>query len=90
MKDAFQKQHEEESSSDYMIGPGGKRVMTPEATQRKLARDRAISEEVSQILVPVPVWVYDSTPPCLLPFRLELSTQTVLSYDLQERPSRIL
>lgn len=48
MKDAFQKQHEEESSNDYMIGPGGKKVLTPEAAQRKLVRDRAAAEEVSQ------------------------------------------
>lgn len=47
MKDAFQQQHEAESSNDYTIGPNGKKVLTPEAAQRKLARDRAASEEVS-------------------------------------------
>lgn len=47
MKDAFQQQHEAEASGDYMIGPNGKKVLTPEAAQRKTQRDRAAAEEVS-------------------------------------------
>jgi len=47
MKEAFQTQDEE---GDMMIGPSGKPVMTPEATQRKLARDRAKNEEVRACL----------------------------------------
>jgi hypothetical protein len=31
-----------------MIGPGGRPVLTPEAMQRKLARDRAVAQEVSK------------------------------------------
>lgn len=48
MKDAFQQQHESEANGDMMIGPNGKQVMTPEAAQRKVARDRANAEEVSR------------------------------------------
>jgi hypothetical protein len=51
MKDAFQQQHEGEDNDDYMLGPGGKRVLTPEATQRKLVKDRAAAEEVSPCLL---------------------------------------
>lgn len=51
MKDAFQQQHEGEDNDDYMLGPGGKRVLTPEATQRKLVTDRAAAEEVSPCLL---------------------------------------
>jgi hypothetical protein len=43
MKEAFQTQHEE---GDMIMGPGGKPMLTPEAAQRKAARDRARSEEV--------------------------------------------
>jgi hypothetical protein len=46
MKDAFQKEHEGEDENDWMIGPKGTKVMTPEALQRKSVRDRAVSEEV--------------------------------------------
>jgi len=46
MKDAFQKEHEGEDENDWMIGPKGTRVMTPDALQRKSVRDRAVSEEV--------------------------------------------
>lgn len=49
MKDAFQQQHESEQNNDYMIGPKGNMVMTPEATQRKQARDRANAEAVSSL-----------------------------------------
>jgi len=52
MKDAFQQQHEADQSGDYTIGPGGKKVLTPEAMQRKVARDRAVSEEVSPDTLP--------------------------------------
>jgi hypothetical protein len=48
MKDAFQKEHEGEDENDWMIGPKGTKVMTPEALQRKSVRDRAVSEEVRQ------------------------------------------
>lgn len=47
MKDAFQKEHEGEDENDWTIGPGGKKVLTPEAAQRKVVKDRAVSEEVS-------------------------------------------
>lgn len=47
MKDALQQQHEAEQNGDMTIGPNGKPVMTPEALQRKTARDRAVAEEVS-------------------------------------------
>jgi len=50
MKDAFQKEHEGEDENDWTIGPGGKKVLTPEAAQRKVVKDRAVSEEVSSIL----------------------------------------
>jgi hypothetical protein len=46
MKDAFQQQAEQQE--DMMIGPGGRPVLTPEAMQRKLARDRAVAQEVSK------------------------------------------
>ncbi|WVW80778.1 hypothetical protein I302_102764 [Kwoniella bestiolae CBS 10118] len=48
MKDAFQQQHEAEAG-DYMIGPTGKPMMTPEAMQRKLMRDRAVAEEKARV-----------------------------------------
>jgi hypothetical protein len=44
MKDAFQHVEEE---GDMVIGPNGKPTLTPEAQQRKTARERARSEEVS-------------------------------------------
>lgn len=50
MKDAFQQQHEEEG--DMMIGPTGRPMLTPEAAQRKLLRDRAKQEEVSYSQLP--------------------------------------
>lgn len=53
MKDAFQKEHEGEDENDWTIGPGGKKVLTPEAAQRKVVKDRATSEEVS-LLFPLP------------------------------------
>jgi hypothetical protein len=43
MKEAFQKEDDE---GEMMIGPGGKQVLTPEAAQKKVARDRARNEEV--------------------------------------------
>jgi hypothetical protein len=52
MKDAFQKEHEGEDENDWMIGPKGTKVMTPEALQRKSVRDRAVSEEVRQTSIP--------------------------------------
>ncbi|ORX40966.1 X-domain of DnaJ-containing-domain-containing protein [Kockovaella imperatae] len=48
MKDAFQQQSEQEEG-DMMIGPGGRRMMTPEAMQRKMARDRIRAEEKARI-----------------------------------------
>ncbi|WVQ95578.1 hypothetical protein IAU59_002675 [Kwoniella sp. CBS 9459] len=47
MKDAFQQQSEQDPN-DYMMGPGGKPMMKPEAMQRKLARDRLVMEEKAQ------------------------------------------
>lgn len=50
MKDALS--HEDEvQEGDMMIGPNGKPTLTPEALQRKQARDRAKSEEVSLTFV---------------------------------------
>ncbi|WWD07270.1 hypothetical protein V865_005367 [Kwoniella europaea PYCC6329] len=48
MKDAFQQQHEAEAG-DYMIGPTGKPMMTPDAMQRKMLRDRAVAEEKARV-----------------------------------------
>ncbi|WRT70758.1 uncharacterized protein IL334_007757 [Kwoniella shivajii] len=48
MKDAFQQQHEEEAG-DYMIGPTGKPMMTPDAMQRKMLRDRAVAEQKARV-----------------------------------------
>lgn len=45
MKDAFQQQHEQEEG-DMMMGPGGRQMLTPEAMQRKMMRDRVKQEEV--------------------------------------------
>lgn len=45
MKDAFQQQAELQPE-DMMIGPTGRPMMTPEAMQRKMVRDRARAEEV--------------------------------------------
>ena len=45
MKEAFQQQHEQEEG-DMMIGPTGRPMMTPEAMQRKVLRDRMKAEEV--------------------------------------------
>ncbi|RSH86985.1 hypothetical protein EHS25_003473 [Saitozyma podzolica] len=47
MKDAFQQQAEQQE--DMMIGPGGRPVLTPEAMQRKLARDRAVAQEKAKV-----------------------------------------
>ena len=44
MKDAFQQQHEEEGET--VIGPMGRPMMSPEAMQRKIVRDRLKQEEV--------------------------------------------
>ncbi|WWD20761.1 hypothetical protein CI109_105238 [Kwoniella shandongensis] len=44
MKDAFQQQHEQEAG-DMMMGPGGRPMLTPEAMQKKMLRDRAVAEE---------------------------------------------
>ncbi|KAK8850582.1 hypothetical protein IAR55_004501 [Kwoniella newhampshirensis] len=44
MKDAFQQQHEQEEG-DMMVGPGGRPMLTPEAMQKKMIRDRAVAEE---------------------------------------------
>ncbi|WVF68018.1 hypothetical protein IAT40_002780 [Kwoniella sp. CBS 6097] len=44
MKDAFQQQSDQDPN-DYMMGPGGKPMMKPEAMQRKMARDRLVMEE---------------------------------------------
>jgi hypothetical protein len=49
MKDAFQNQHEEEDPNDFTLGPNNKKVLTPEAAQRKLVKDRAIAEEKARI-----------------------------------------
>jgi hypothetical protein len=54
MKDAFQQQHESEENDEMMIGPKGTPVLTPEAAQRKAARDRAASEEVRWSLCCLP------------------------------------
>ena len=43
MKEAFQQQAED---GDMVIGPNGRPMMTPEAAQRKMAKDRAKAEEV--------------------------------------------
>jgi len=48
MKEAFQQQHEEEG--EMMIGPTGRPMMTPEAMQRKMMRDRVKQEEVRRCL----------------------------------------
>ncbi|WWC65239.1 uncharacterized protein I303_107856 [Kwoniella dejecticola CBS 10117] len=48
MKDAFQQQHEQEAG-DFMIGPTGKPMMTPDAMQRKMIRDRAVAEEKARV-----------------------------------------
>lgn len=45
MKEAFQQQAEV-SQEDMMIGPTGRPMMTPEAMQRKMLRDRLRAEEV--------------------------------------------
>ncbi|KAL1412658.1 DnaJ-like protein [Vanrija albida] len=45
MKDVFQQQHEEESLNEYMIGPNGKPVLTPEAQARKTEREKQQAEE---------------------------------------------
>ncbi|OCF30716.1 chaperone regulator [Kwoniella heveanensis BCC8398] len=47
MKDAFQQQNEQDPN-DFMMGPGGKPMMKPEAMQRKLARDRLVMEQKQQ------------------------------------------
>jgi hypothetical protein len=47
MKDAFQQEHEGEDESDWTVDKTGKRVMTPEALQKKAVRDRAVSEQVN-------------------------------------------
>ena len=44
MKDAFQQQHEEEGET--VMGPMGRPIMSPEAMQRKMVRDRLKQEEV--------------------------------------------
>lgn len=44
MKDAFQQQAEQED--EMMIGPGGRPMLTPDAMQKKMARDRAKAEVV--------------------------------------------
>lgn len=49
MKDAFQNQHEEEDPNDYTLGPNNKKVLTPEAAQRKLVKDRATAEEKARV-----------------------------------------
>ncbi|WWC92369.1 uncharacterized protein L201_007326 [Kwoniella dendrophila CBS 6074] len=49
MKDAFQQQHEQQEPGDFMIGPTGKPMMTPDAMQRKMIRDRAVAEEKARI-----------------------------------------
>ncbi|ORY31242.1 putative chaperone regulator [Naematelia encephala] len=46
MKDAFQQQADQE---DMMVGPGGRPMMTPEAMQRKMARDRLRAEEKARV-----------------------------------------
>ncbi|KAL7422956.1 DnaJ-like protein [Cryptotrichosporon argae] len=48
MKDAFQQQHEAEQG-DMIMGPGGRMVLSPEAMQRKMVRDRARAEEKARI-----------------------------------------
>ena len=47
MKDAFQQQSEV-AEGDMMIGPGGRKMMTPDAMQRKMTRDKLRAEEVSR------------------------------------------
>ncbi|WWC72635.1 uncharacterized protein I206_106599 [Kwoniella pini CBS 10737] len=49
MKDAFQQQHEQQESGDFMISPTGKPMMTPDAIQRKMLRDRAVAEEKAKV-----------------------------------------
>ncbi|WVR08665.1 hypothetical protein IAU60_005723 [Kwoniella sp. DSM 27419] len=44
MKDAFQQQGDQDPN-DYMMGPGGKAMLKPEAMQRKMVRDRLVMEE---------------------------------------------
>jgi hypothetical protein len=48
MKDVFQKQHDEEQTNDFMIGPNGKPQLTPEAQARRTERERLASEEKEQ------------------------------------------
>jgi len=45
MKDVFQRQHDEEQASDFMIGPNGKPQLTPEAQARKAEREKRLAEE---------------------------------------------
>ncbi|EIW70101.1 hypothetical protein TREMEDRAFT_68484 [Tremella mesenterica DSM 1558] len=49
MKDAFQQQADETQPSDYVMGPTGRPVMTHEAMQRKITRERAKAEEKAKI-----------------------------------------
>ena len=49
MKEAFQQQAEIDPN-DMMMSPTGRPMMKPEAMQRKIAKDRARAEEVSQLL----------------------------------------
>jgi hypothetical protein len=51
MKEAFQQQHEEEG--EMIIGPTGRPMLTPDAMQRKMMRDRAKQEEVRSPILPV-------------------------------------
>ena len=46
MKDAFQ-QEGELQEGDIIMGPNGKPTLSPEAAQRKAARDKERAEEVS-------------------------------------------
>lgn len=48
MKEAFQQQHEQEEG-DMIIGLNGRPMLTPEAMQRKMLRDKIKQEEVGRL-----------------------------------------
>jgi hypothetical protein len=48
MKDVFQREHDEEQESDYMMGPNGKPQLTPEAQARRAEREKRDAEEKDQ------------------------------------------
>ena len=46
MKDALSEQHEAEAEGGMTIGPNGKPVLSPEASAKKLERERKVAAEV--------------------------------------------